>query len=736
MQDDAVEFFEVLPWNTNFETGIAVIDEQHKQLVRLLNLLAAHLAHQSAPVKLNQVFDELAAYADFHFKTEEAIWQPYFKEDSRFLSHQHAHNFFITNVLKLKEEKHSKSLDEVTVNVLKFLTHWLVYHILDTDKRMAKTILAVDSGLTLEQAMQYADHEISGSMKFLIDAVLNMYDALSSRTLDLMRKKAECKRSEIALKKAHDELGQRVAERTVELKKVEKRFRLMIQAAPLPMAVNVNNNGQKITLLNDKFVKMFGYTMADIPTMKAWWSRAYPNPDDRACAIREWKEQTEKVQQRGGEFGPLENRVCCKDGRVRDILFSMARIDKNSSLVIFHDLSERNKMEKALVNSQEQFHQAQKMEAVGTLVGGIAHDFNNTLAGIVGNLYLAKKAAKSLPDVIHRLETVEKLSFGAAATIQQLLAFSRKGIVEMQPLSVASFLKETIKLQQIGIPEDISLSTEIHDEKMHVNGDINQLQQVLINLINNASDAVTNAQDPTINIVLNHFHADKHFMAYHETLQGLDFACLTVSDNGLGIKDEHLEHIFEPFFTTKEFGKGTGLGLAMSYGAIKTHGGAITVKSKQGGDDHGTSISIYLPLLEEPQTITLETKEDAIIEGNGETILLVDDNEAVLHTGREVLEGLGYQIITACDGENAVELYKAHQHEIDLVILDVVMPKLSGPDALQIIKTINPNVKAIFATGYDKSSVSQSKAIKAKELIISKPFAINKLSKAILMALT
>lgn len=383
---------------------------------------------------------------------------------------------------------------------------------------------------------------------------------------------------------------------------------------------------------------------------------------------------------------------------------------------------------------EAQFHQSQKMEAIGTLVGGIAHDFNNTLAGITGNLYLAKKASMALPEVVKRLESVEKLSFSAASTIQQLLAFSRKGIVQMNPISIDSFLKETIKLNEVSLPENIDFHVQVIDQNLKVKGDINQLQQVLLNLINNAFDAVQITDKPSIQIRLEHFVADASFYDSYEDAVDQEYALISVIDNGTGIADEHIEHLFEPFFTTKEPGKGTGLGLAMVYGSIKTHGGFLNVRSSQGADS-GTVMEVYLPLLDSGDGVDIGEDSYEVIEGDGETILLVDDNLTVLETGKDVLEGMGYRVMTAEDGLDAVSLYQSRQDEIDMVILDVVMPKMGGPEALEEIKAINPDVKAMFATGYDKLSTQGVKKRQIKELVISKPFTVSKLSQTIREAL-
>ncbi len=203
MSEKRPKFIEVFPWNSNFETGIADVDAQHRRLVELLNQLAGHLGNRSDPVELNQVFADLAAYADYHFKTEEGVWEPHFGDDAWYQGHKKVHESFIADVVALKEEEKTKPLETVVEDILKFLTHWLAFHILDSDKRMAKAVHAIESGKTLEAAKKQADEEMSGSMQVLIDTVLSMYDDLSSRTLELMREQAERKRIEIALRESN-----------------------------------------------------------------------------------------------------------------------------------------------------------------------------------------------------------------------------------------------------------------------------------------------------------------------------------------------------------------------------------------------------------------------------------------------------------------------------------------------------------------------------------------------------
>ncbi|MFQ5346185.1 MAG: ATP-binding protein [Mariprofundus sp.] len=375
-----------------------------------------------------------------------------------------------------------------------------------------------------------------------------------------------------------------------------------------------------------------------------------------------------------------------------------------------------------LEDLEHQFHQAQKMEAIGTLVGGIAHDFNNMLAGITGNLYLARQHTRDMPEVVHKLSSVEEISMRAADMIGQLLTFARKDRVSIDQMAFNPFLKETLKLLHASVPENIAMQQEICSEPLIINGDGTQLHQVLLNLINNARDAVEDVDQPCMTVRLESFYADAAFISSHSWFREGTYAHLSVEDNGMGIPEHQVEHLFEPFFTTKEQGKGTGLGLAMVFGAIKTHNGFVEVESIEG---RGSTFHIYIPLLEQKAAMTAPAdRKQEVAAGHGELILLADDEEHVLETGKEVLESLGYRVLTAADGQQAVELFEAHADAIDLVIMDVIMPVLIGSKAAESMRRIRPQVKIIFSTGYDQYSRANMK----NEIVLGKPFSIVEMS--------
>lgn len=472
-----------------------------------------------------------------------------------------------------------------------------------------------------------------------------------------------------------------------------------------------------IEYINPAYTRITGYDEADILGRNQRLLSSGKQSDEFCESMWETLTKGEVWQ------GRIINKR--KDATLYPALLTISPI-RNEDDVVTHYVGVQQNL-KNYEDLEVQFQQAQKMEAIGTLVGGIAHDFNNALAGITSNLYLARKKSSEL-DVIGNVKSAEKLAFSAAATIQQLLAFSRKGVVNMGTISIASFLKEIIKLHRAAIPENIAIKQQFEESGLKVRGDINQLQQVLMNLMNNARDALEGVEEPQITLILSHEMVHNTSKVKAGQVKDGEYACITVMDNGCGISAEHREHIFEPFYTTKEAGRGTGLGLSMSYGAVKTHGGWIFALPGKGG---GTTMKVYLPLVDVKAVIGISTDSDEVVDGKGETILLVDDNAVVLEVGKELLEGLNYHVLTARDGLEAIEVYSEHQDEIDLMLLDVVMPRLSGMEALKEIRRITPDVKAIFATGYNKvSAMGESDEFQA-EKVLAKPLLISELSQAL-----
>jgi signal transduction histidine kinase len=377
--------------------------------------------------------------------------------------------------------------------------------------------------------------------------------------------------------------------------------------------------------------------------------------------------------------------------------------------------------------AEVKYQHAQKMESLGTLVGGIAHDFNNMLSGITANLFLIQRQVQSA-EVSERLDKIGDLTMHAADTIKHLTTFARKSDVQMKQFDLRSFFTEAFKLARISVPEHIHCYSVLPDRELFIQGDATQIQQILMNLMNNARDALSGVEQPSIRVTLSRFTADSEFLNKYPDARPGEYAVIAVNDNGCGIREDLTNRIFEPFFTTKAVGEGTGLGLAMIYGSVQMHGGVIGVKSRV---DDGTEISIYLPVLEENSNATKPDAASRIIEGYDEVILLVDDNESLLEANKELLLKLGYRVYTASNGLEAVSVYQKQQDEIDLIIMDVVMPVLGGVFAADRIHKLNPQAKIIFVTGYDKDNKPSGEMLSDSHLVLSKPLLVVELSRAI-----
>jgi len=394
-----------------------------------------------------------------------------------------------------------------------------------------------------------------------------------------------------------------------------------------------------------------------------------------------------------------------------------------------NEIEQHKNTARALKESEKRFYQAQKMEAVGTLVGGISHDFNNMLSGINANLFMIKRKVDNNPEVHEHINSMEQLVSSAANMIRQLLTFARKDRVEYKPFDLLPFLGEAYKLASVPISPKIKLTYSFPDEGMWVRANGTQIQQVLMNLMNNAQDAVKESESPSIRVDLCRFHANEVFRKKHPELTAKSYAKLTVSDNGCGIEKSAISKVFEPFFTTKKAGKGTGLGLAMCYGVIQGHGGTIEVDSTPG---KGTSFHVYLPVYNETdKKVYLDTLRESV-RGNGEHILLVDDDPILAKIQKETLTALGYQVLQANNGKEAIETVKQHGDKIELAILDVVMPVMGGVEAARHIRKIKKDIRIIYVTGYDQNdTLNGTNLPSSHDFILDKPFTVDELSHAV-----
>ncbi|RME82336.1 MAG: PAS domain S-box protein, partial [Zetaproteobacteria bacterium] len=362
-------------------------------------------------------------------------------------------------------------------------------------------------------------------------------------------------------------------------------------------------------------------------------------------------------------------------------------------LAVIRDVSERERL-------QRQLAQAMKLEAVGRLAGGVAHDFNNMLAGMMGNLFLLRRRLGKQPELLVRIGAIERQAQRAADLVQQLLTFARKRKLDKRPVRLDDLVRDTLKLQRVILPENVRLEVDVPEQPLWVVGDATMLQQVLINLLTNARDAVADRPDARIAVRLRSEAEAVCARCHKHGACARHGVILEVADNGPGIPEAHLSKIFEPFFTTKEVGKGTGLGLAMVHGTVQEHGGEVWVESRAG---EGARFFVCLPLMPARDD---ESAPDAgqAPEGEGETILLAEDEESVRTSLKEALQEIGYAVDAVEDGRKAWERFRAQPERYALAVLDVVMPEMGGVEAMRRMRELRPDLPVIFHTGYGESA--------------------------------
>jgi len=381
------------------------------------------------------------------------------------------------------------------------------------------------------------------------------------------------------------------------------------------------------------------------------------------------------------------------------------------------------------VELQQQLYQSQKMEAIGTLAGGVAHDFNNILTGIMGHAELLKIEGGLNERAVAAAETIEKASHRAAELTRKLLGFARRGKHQNVPVDVHGTIQEVIGLLGPTLDKNIEIQCHFSDDRVFVLGDPGQVQQVLLNLAVNARDAMPHGG--VLSFSTSVVELDEEDTRKYNNVSPGRYLMIAVADTGTGIPDDVRGRIFEPFFTTKERGKGTGMGLAMVYGIVRNHGGVIKVDTELG---KGTIFSVYLTVAEGVETAETATRPEGLISGSGR-VLVVDDEEIVREVAAGYLKHLGYTVETAVDGQAAVEYYAQHWREIDLVIIDMVMPKLGGRDCFRELLKINKDVRAVLSTGYGFNVAAQEILDEGVAGFIQKPYELIQISEVVANAM-
>jgi len=487
----------------------------------------------------------------------------------------------------------------------------------------------------------------------------------------------------------------------IQLTKSEKRYRDLVDYTPVGVyQTNISGN---ILYANQAFAEMFGYESPE-ELMSINVGTLYRNIRDRQRFIEDIKKD--------GKLKNCELELVGKNGQRIFVLLSGVIDDVNVSGTLV-DITYRKRVEEQLI-------QAQKMEAIGTLAGGIAHDFNNLLMGMQGYTSLMLMDLEPSQPHYERLLLIEDQIRSGANLTKQLLGFARGGRYDVKPANMNDIIAKTSSIFS-RTKKEITIHNDLSGDLMIVEVDHGQMEQVFMNLFVNAWQAMPGSGEIYLQ-TQNVTHREEDGDILPNDIKTGNYIKISVTDTGTGMDEKTKARIFEPFFTTQKMGRGTGLGLAVVYGIIKGHGGMINVYSEPG---HGTTFIIYLPASE--KAVVEETLTPLPATGGTETILLVDDETIILDINRELLEAMGYQVHAAGSGQEAIAVYMGKKNDIDMVILDMVMPGLSGGETFDRLKEINPGVKVLLSSGYSLNIHAQEILDRGCRGFLQKPFRIEKL---------
>jgi two-component system cell cycle sensor histidine kinase/response regulator CckA len=585
-------------------------------------------------------------------------------------------------------------------------------------------VLAVSSWRWLEHAGWVLFEDT-----FLVIAILRSM----SEMCDIAERRAESE-------KLNKSLEERVAERTVQLaatnreleKEVtghrlteealsesEKRYRLLFESNPFPMWV-YDLDALAFLAVNEAAILHYGYsreeflgmTIRDINPAEDLMPQG-ANDAPAACGIN--------------QDGRPRHRK--KDGAIIDVEITSHRLifdERNAEVVLASDITERKRAEDALHATEEQLRQSQKMEAVGKLAGGVAHDFNNLLTAISGHSELSLRRLGADDPLRRNVEVIKSASDRAASLTRQLLAFSRKQVLQPKVIDLNDVVVETNKLLRRLIGEDIDLLTVLEPSLGQIKADPGQITQVLMNLSVNARDAMPRCGKLTIET--SNIYIDEEYARRHVSVAPGWYVMLAVSDTGCGMDDATQQRIFDPFFTTKEVGKGTGLGLSTVYGIVKQSGGNVWVYSEVG---RGTTFKIYLPRTDKVvEPLEVSGGHDDAPAGT-ETVLLVEDEEIVRDMTHEILRMSGYHVLESSRGSEALAVCERHRGPIHLMLTDVVMPQMSGRELAERLIPLRPEMRVLYMSGYTDDAIVHHGVLDEGMAFIEKPFTPNALARKV-----
>ena len=502
-----------------------------------------------------------------------------------------------------------------------------------------------------------------------------------------------------------------LARRERAMERSEKRFRAMIEHSADAMILTRPTAGG-ILYVSPTFERLTGYRLDEVRGMQY---AEFIHPEHRELALR----QRDETLRTAGKVVTQEVKIRCKDGSWRWVENTISNLLQEAGIrsvvMNLRDITERKLADAERSRLEQRLRQAEKMEAVGRLAGGIAHDFNNILGGILGYAEMLVESTDEGSSQRRYAQNVLTAASRASALVEQILSYSRSQRGKRLPVELDRIVAETLELVRGSLAAGIRLETRLPAKPLFVVGDATQLHQIMMNLCTNAIHAMS--ERGTLLVTLEAADVDADRMFQHTTLQAGRYARLMVEDSGSGMDAATLARLFEPFFTTKEVGKGTGLGLSLVYGIVTDSAGAIDVTSTVG---RGSCFAIYLPRVDSPVVVDDETQAP-IVRGNGERVLVVDDEEAIMAVTSEVLKRLGYEPTAFPDGAAALAEFEARPERFDAVITDEVMPGLTGTDLAGSLRRHRRNLPIVLVSGYIGPVMSERALAAGVDAILKKP---------------
>ena len=498
------------------------------------------------------------------------------------------------------------------------------------------------------------------------------------------------------------------------LRRSEARYRSLVQSAVYGLYRSSVEG--KFLDVNPALISMLAYDSAEEVLALDPKKDIFLNPEEQSRLMKEFR--------RNGRLDSIEGQWRRKDGSPITVRLSGRAVTgiaepEEVLEIIAEDVTERRVLE-------DQFRQAQKMEAVGRLAGGVAHDFNNLLMVIGGYTEVLLEQMEPTSTMYQKALAVQQAADRATTLTRQLLAFSRKQLLELKVVDVNAIVSDMERLLRPLIGENIELTTKLSTGLGRTRADAGQLEQVIMNLVVNAKDAMPDGGKITIhtaNVTL-----DGALRREHTFIHPGSYVLISVTDTGLGMDKETQSRIFEPFFTTKEKGKGTGLGLSTVYGIVKQSGGYVFAQSEVG---QGTTFRIYLPQVEDAADTIGPAKTASTETGGSETVLLVEDEESVRQLVRETLESKGYTVMEAENGEEGLKIAESHNGPIHMMITDVVMPGISGRELAKRLMQVRPETKVLYLSGYTEDAIVHQGVLETGTAFLQKPFTLQTLSRKV-----